>query len=165
MHVADVGAGTGLFTLPLATAVGPRGRVWAIDVQQSFVDHITARAEAAGLTNVVGRVADQRATGLDASSIDLAFVCDAYHHLELPRTYLADLRRALVPGGRLIIIDYDRTQPGTTASMREHIRGDPALFRQEIEAAGFALVAAPQTLDENFFMIFERPAAAAPTAN
>lgn len=160
-RVADVGAGTGLFTLLFAAAVGPTGRVWAVDVQAPFVEHVVHRAKSAGLHNVVGRVADQRATGLDPGSVDLAFLCDAYHHLELPRTYLADVRRALVPGGLLAIIDYDRTRPGTSDGMREHIRDDPPQFRREIEAAGFTLVAEPRLLGENFFMIFERSSHAA----
>lgn len=156
--VADVGAGTGLFTLMFAAAVGPTGRVFAVDVQDYFLDHIAARARAAKLTNVVARRADQRGTGLDTASIDVAFLCDAYHHLELPNTYLADLRRALVPGGRLVVIDYDRTRPGTSAWMKDHIRADPEALRAEIEAAGFTLIDAPDVLDENFFLVFRSPA-------
>jgi ubiquinone/menaquinone biosynthesis C-methylase UbiE len=155
MRIADVGAGTGLFTLLFATAVGASGRVVAVDVQQYFLDHVAARAAEAGLANVAVRLADQRSTGLAAASIDVAFLCDAYHHLELPNTYLADLRRALGPDGRLVVIDYDRTRPGTKAWMKEHIRADPAEFRREIEAAGFVLSASPAVLVENFFWVFE----------
>ncbi|MBK8265558.1 MAG: methyltransferase domain-containing protein [Nannocystis sp.] len=90
-----------------------------------------------------------------AASIDVAFLCDAYHHLELPNTYLADLRRALGPDGRSVVIDYDRTRPGTKAWMKEHIRADPGEFRREIEAAWFVLSASPAVLVENFFWVFE----------
>lgn len=160
MRVADVGAGTGLFTLSFAAAVGSTGRVVAVDVQQYFLDHIAARAAEAKLDNVELRLADQHRTGLEAGSVDVAFLCDAYHHLELPHGYLTDLRRALAPGGRLVIIDYDRTRPGTKAWMKDHIRADPAEFRREIEAAGFVLSESPAVLDENFFWVFEvsRPA-------
>jgi SAM-dependent methyltransferase len=159
--VADVGAGTGLFTLLFAEKVG---KVVAVDVQQYFLDHVAARAQALGLANITTQLADQRRTGLAAVSIDLAFLCDAYHHLELPRTYLADLRRAIRPGGRLVVIDYDRTRPGTGAWMKEHIRADPAELRREIEAAGFTLVDEPKLLRENFFWIFRAPEAQGSTS-
>ncbi|MBX7079927.1 MAG: methyltransferase domain-containing protein [Nannocystaceae bacterium] len=155
-RIADVGAGTGLFTLAFARAVGEGGLVYAIDVRTYFLEHIAARAREQALANVKPVLADQRHTGLAAQTIELAFLCDAYHHLELPRTYLADLHRALVERGRLVVIDYDRTRPGTSAWMKDHVRADPDAFRSEIEAAGFRLVAAPALLRENFVMVFER---------
>jgi SAM-dependent methyltransferase len=157
-RVADVGAGTGLFTLLFAEKVGKRGTVVAVDVQQYFLDHVAQRAKDLGLANVTTQLADQRGTGLPADSIDVAFLCDAYHHLELPRTYLADLRRVITPGGRLVVIDYDRARKGADKWMKDHIRADPAELRAEIEAAGFVVVAQPRVLVENFFLIFERPA-------
>ena len=157
--VADVGAGTGLFTLLFAEKVGKQGSVVAVDVQQYFLDHVALRAKALGLANITVQLADQRGTGLAAASLDLAFLCDAYHHLELPRTYLADLRRAIKPGGRLVVIDYDRTRPGTRAWMKDHIRADPPELRREIEAAGFVFVDEPDLLRENFFMVFRAPEA------
>ncbi|MBK6923500.1 MAG: methyltransferase domain-containing protein [Deltaproteobacteria bacterium] len=156
--VADVGAGTGLFTLEFARRVGPRGRVFAVDVQPYFREHIAERAAQAGLENITTVVADQRHSGLAADSVDVAFLCDAYHHLELPQTYLADLHRALRPGARLVVVDYDRTRAGVDAWMRKHVRADPEQFRREIEGAGFRLVDTPALLRENFVMIFERPA-------
>jgi len=159
--IADVGAGTGLFTLLFAEKAGKQGRVVAVDVQQYFLDHVAERAKALGLANITVQLADQRGTGLAPASIDLAFLCDAYHHLELPRTYLADLRRVIKPGGRLVIIDYDRTRPGTGAWMKDHIRADPAELRREIEAAGFTLIGEPKGLRENFFYVFRAPRAPA----
>jgi predicted methyltransferase len=156
LRVADVGAGSGLFTRLFADAVGPTGRVYAVDVQADFLAQIAARAEADGHAQVEIRRADQRRTGLAPGSIDVAFLCDAYHHLELPKTYLADLRRALVPGGRLVIIDYDRSRPGTDAWMKDHIRADPPVLLGEIEAAGFTPTAVSLRLEENFVAVFTR---------
>lgn len=156
LRVADVGAGSGLFTRLFAEAVGPSGRVYAVDVQADFLTQIAARAEADGQAQVETRRADQRRTGLDPGSIDVAFLCDAYHHLELPKTYLADLHRALVPGGRLVIIDYDRSRPGTEAWMKDHIRADPPQLLGEIEAAGFTPTAVSLRLEENFVAVFTR---------
>lgn len=155
--IADVGAGTGLFTLEFARRVGPGGRVFAVDPQAYFREHIATRAKQAKLRNITTVAADQRHSGLAAASVDLAFLCDAYHHLELPRTYLADLFQALRPGARLVVIDYDRTRPGTSQWMHDHVRADPPQFRAEIEQAGFRLLDTPELLRENFVMIFERP--------
>lgn len=155
-RIADVGAGSGLFTRLFADAVGPTGRVYAVDVQADFLAQIAARAATDGHAQVEIRRADQRRTGLAPSSIDVAFLCDAYHHLELPKTYLADLRRALVPGGRLVVIDYDRSRPGTEAWMKDHIRADPPVLLGEIEAAGFTPTPVSLRLEENFVAVFTR---------
>ena len=109
MDVADVGAGSGLFTLAIARAVGPEGKVYAVDVQAYFLERIAERARAAKLANVVTVAADQRTSGLAEDSIDLALFVDSYHHLEHPDATLADVRRALRAGRRLVVIDYDRT--------------------------------------------------------
>ncbi len=156
MAVADVGAGSGLFTLPIAKAVGSKGRVYAVDVQAYFLESIAKRAKKAKLTNVQTVHADQHASGLAEASVDLAILVDAYHHLERPTAYLADLHRAIRPDGRLVVIDFDRTRPGTGAWMKEHVRADPDVFQREIEAAGFELVERPKLLEENFVMVFRR---------
>lgn len=156
MAVADVGAGTGMFTVELARAVTPGGVVYAVDPQPYFLEHIAARAREAKLDDVRTVHADQRESGLAPGSIDVAFLCDVYHHLELPKTYLADLHAALREHGRLVIVDYDRTREGTRQWMRDHIRADPADFRAEIGSAGFTLLAEPKLLAENFVMIFAR---------
>ncbi|HWB77115.1 MAG TPA: methyltransferase [Nannocystaceae bacterium] len=156
MAVADVGAGTGMFTVELARAVLPGGIAYAVDPQSYFLEHVAARARDAKLDNVRTIHADQRGSGLAKGSIDVAFMCDVYHHLELPKTYLADLHAALRDGGKLVIVDYDRTRKSTRAWMRDHIRADPAEFRAEIESAGFTLLAEPKLLEENFVMIFAR---------
>jgi len=155
MEVADVGAGSGLFTLAMARAVGPKGKVYAVDVQAYFLDAIAERARAAKLANVVTVTADQRASGLAADSIDLALLVDSYHHLEHPAAYLADLRRALRAGGRLVVIDYDRTGAHADGWMKDHVRADPGEFLREIEAAGFRLRERAALLRENFVYVLE----------
>nr|MCU0977524.1 class I SAM-dependent methyltransferase [Steroidobacteraceae bacterium] len=80
MRVADVGAGTGLYTELFARAVGAEGRVYAVDVASSFVGAIEQRMQAQGLQNVRGIVNTQRSTLLPPNSVDLVFVADTYHH-------------------------------------------------------------------------------------
>jgi predicted methyltransferase len=156
MHVADVGAGTGLFTLDFAKAVGASGRVYAVDVQDYFLEHIASKASKRGVTNVEIVEATQTSVNLPAGSVDLAFLCDAYHHIEYPRTYLRSLHDALRPGGRLVVIDYEAIPGESEAWVLEHVRATPEQFRAEIESAGFAFAREHEILDENFFFEFTR---------
>ncbi|MGB5832520.1 MAG: class I SAM-dependent methyltransferase, partial [Thiohalocapsa sp.] len=82
MRIADVGAGTGLYTLLFARAVGPAGRVYAVDISESFVEAITKRAIEYHVDNVVPVVNDQQNTELPPESVDLVFLADTYHHFE-----------------------------------------------------------------------------------
>lgn len=157
--VADVGAGTGLFTLPIAQAVGPQGLVYAVDIAPAFVEHVRSRAAAAGLGQVRPVLCDDRDTGLPPASVDAAFVCDTYHHFEHPAETLASLRAALRPGGRLLLVDFER-EPGVSREwVLGHVRAGQAQVRAELEAAGFRHrrdVAVPG-LTENWVMEFVRP--------
>jgi len=154
--VADIGAGTGLFTRLFAARVGPQGRVYAVDIARNFVDGNVRRARQAGLENVVGVVSAQTDTRLEAGSVDLAFICDAYHHFENPPAMLASIRRALRPGGTLVVIDFERI-PGTSPEwILKHVRAGKEDFRREIEAAGFRFVEEVKLMRENYFLRFSR---------
>ena len=158
MRVADVGAGTGLFTLLFARATGSSGRVYAVDIAPDFVDNILRRARTEELTNVTGVVNSNTDTSLAPDSVDLAFVCDTYHHFEQPDAMLASIRRALVPGGTLVVIDFDRAEGKSSRWVLEHVRAGKAQVVHEIEAAGFHQVADEQILKENFFLRFAKAA-------
>ena len=80
MAVADIGAGTGLFTRLFSPEVGSKGRVFAVDIAKEFVDHIEDTAREQKLDNVIGHVCKQDSVELPESSIDLVFICDVYHH-------------------------------------------------------------------------------------
>jgi ubiquinone/menaquinone biosynthesis C-methylase UbiE len=154
--IADVGAGTGLFTRQLAARVGPQGRVYAVDIARAFVDGNLARARAARLNNVVGVVSTQADTRLEESSVDVAFVCDTYHHFEDPKAMLASIRRALRPGGTLVVVDFERI-PGTSPDwILKHVRAGKEDFRREIEASGFRFGEEVKLMRENYFLRFTR---------
>ncbi len=156
MRIADVGAGTGLFTMRFAEAVGPTGTVYAVDVSETFVDAIRARATAEGLKNVVPVVNQQTSVALPPASVDLVFVCDTYHHFEYPRAMLDSIREALVPGGVLAIIDY-RREPGISSPwILAHVRADRRTVTTEVERAGFALIDEPIKLRDNYFVRFRK---------
>lgn len=156
--VADVGIGSGLFTLEFAKAVGDGGKVFAVDVQDYFLDHVRGRVEEAKLSNVTFVKAGQRSAKLEADSVDVAFMCDVFHHVEYPKAYLASLFAAVKPGGRLVIIDFNAEPDVAEDWIIEHVRATPSQFRAEIEAAGFEFRVAHEILKQNFFYEFARPA-------
>lgn len=158
MAVADIGAGSGLFTLLFADRVGPRGTVFAVDIVPGFLEQIAARATAAGLRNVRTTLATERSSMLPPRSIDLAFLCDTYHHFEYPRATLASIHAALKPGGRLVLVDFRRV-PGVSSDwVLGHVRAGQEVFTAEIEAAGFRQTGEGDFLKENYFVHFLRTA-------
>ena len=157
MAVADVGAGTGLFTLLFAKAVMPGGRVYAVDISQAFIEHIRGRAKTEGLDNVTAILTKGTETELPEASVDLVYTCDTYHHFEHPEQTLQSIRRALRPGGRMVVIDFEKI-PGETRKQRmEHTRADKQTAIREIEAAGFRFVEEKKLMTENYFVVFSRP--------
>ena len=143
LDVADVGAGTGLFTRLFAAQVSP-GKVYAVDIAQKFIDHIEKSSREQDLTNVIGVVCADDSTGLEADSVDLVFICDTYHHFGKPEKNLASIRQALRPGGRLVIVEFEKIQGVTPDWVMNHVRPDKQMVIQEVTAAGFQLIDQPQ---------------------
>ena len=111
MRVADVGAGTGFVSRRLARAVGPQGRVEAVDVQPQMVEMLTKRARNENLGQlhpVLGAEDDVR---LPPDSVDMAIMVDVYHELAHPYEILASITRALRPGGRVVFVEYRAEDP------------------------------------------------------
>src|SRR5713101_2496241 len=104
--VADIGAGSGYFTLRLARAVGQKGRVFAVDVDEGMLDYLHQRLDKEKIQNVQAMHVPPHDPLLIDGSLDLAFVCNTYHHLEDRDVYLRKLRKALKPDGRLVIVDF-----------------------------------------------------------
>lgn len=156
--VADVGAGTGLFTRLFAERVGTKGKVYAVDVAVPFLKHIADDAKRAGQTQVVTVLGAQDSIKVPPASVDLVFLSDVYHHIEKPREVLASIHAALRPGGRLVVIDFDRVEGKSSGFVLKHIRASQKVFRSEIEEAGFTLEPTknPPKLKENFFLKFRR---------
>lgn len=156
MSVADIGAGTGLFTRLFAEAVTPTGTVYAVDISEPFIENILRSSREQGLANVLGIVNTPRDTGLPADSIDLAFITATYHHFEYPASMLASIYRALHRDGRLIIIDFRRDPHVSSRWVMGHVRGDKTLVIEEVQAAGFRLVDDKPLLQSNYFLLFEK---------
>jgi len=156
--VADIGAGTGLFTSLLSEAVGDEGRVIAVDISEAFVARVADRAEREGLTNVETRVSNERSAELPAGEVDVAFLCDVYHHFEYHEDMLRSIRRALKPGGRLVVVDFERIPGVTREFLMGHVRAGKDVVRAEVIGAGFELVEEVDVaaFRENYFLRFQR---------
>lgn len=152
-QIADVGAGTGIYTRLFAQAVGPTGTVYATDLAQKFLAYIAANAAKDGLKNVRTVQAGDRVSNLREASVDVIFHSDVYHHFEFPLTMNADLHRALKPGGRLYVLEMEKAGGNTS-----HVRAPRNVVIAEIEKSGFALVGPLQVpgLTENYMLQFRK---------
>ena len=157
MTVADVGAGTGLFTRLLSPAVGASGKVIAVDISKEFIDHIEQLARQQHMENIVGIVCKQDSAELPAESVDLVFICDTYHHFEFPQKTMHSIYTGLKPKGQLVLIDYRRI-PGVSADwVIEHVRAGQEVFTREIVDAGFKQIDEKKDLlKESYFVRFEK---------
>jgi ubiquinone/menaquinone biosynthesis C-methylase UbiE len=162
MSVADVGAGTGLLTRLIAGKVGAEGRVYAVDVVPEFVEHIQETCQEQGLKNVAGIVCKPDSVELPPQSIDLALICDTYHHMEFPYKTMATVHRALRPDGRLILIELKRVEGESSEWILNHVRAGQDVFTKEIADAGFEIVGEKDdVLEQNYFVVFRKTNAAA----
>jgi len=159
--VADVGAGTGLFTQLFAEQVGPKGTVYAVDIGPAFVKYIAEEAKQRGHERVVKTVLNTPDSAeLPPGSIDVAFLCDTYHHFEHPEKMLASIHRALRPGGRLIVIDFDLGK-NSGEFVKQRARAAKEVYYREIAAAGFERIETKDApaIKDNFYAEFRRVAA------
>lgn len=155
--VADIGAGTGLFTRLFADAAGESGRVIAVDISQNFLDHIQKTCREAGQQNVETLLCTADSAELPDASVDVAFICDTYHHFEFPLRTMSSLHRALKPGGRVILVDFRRVPGTSTDWIMNHVRAGQEVFESELVEAGFSKTREPAgLLNENYFVEFTK---------
>lgn len=158
MAVADIGAGTGLFTMMFARDVGADGRVYAVDLSPKLVEHVRDRVAQSGLRQVQPVLCTDHSTNLAPASVDTVFVCDTYHHFEYPQATLRSIHEALRPGGTLIVVDFERIPGVSREWLLDHVRAGKEVFTAEIEAAGFRKTdeVAIEGLHENYFLRFRK---------
>ena len=155
--VGDIGAGTGLLSSKMAEAVGPRGRVYAVDIVPEFLERIQTRVDEEGLSNVSVVQGGERATGLPRGTLDVAFMCDTYHHLEYPVAYMRSVFETLRPGSKLVLVDMIRVEGESSPSVLRHVRTGKASVIEEVERAGFRFESEIDLLEENYYLYFRRP--------
>jgi len=137
MVVADIGAGSGYYTVRMAKKVGPSGKVYATDIQQGMLDLLTRRVTRERLTQVVPVLGTADDPRLPPGVLDLALMVDVYHELSAPQAFIRRLRESLKPEGRLVLIEYRKEDP--RVPIREEHKMSVAQVRQELAADGFTI--------------------------
>ncbi len=149
--VADIGAGSGYFTMRLAHHVGPTGRVYAVDVNPDMIGHLDARVRDAGLLNVSTILAPPDDPRLP-QPVDRFVIVDVWHHIEDQAGYLAKMKKALKPGGQIVMIDFHKRDlpVGPPAGMK--IAREDLL--KQMQQNGFRLVGEHTFLPYQYFLVF-----------
>jgi ubiquinone/menaquinone biosynthesis C-methylase UbiE len=151
--VADLGAGSGWFTVRLAVRVGPNGKVYAEDIQHQMIEAISRRVAREGLRNVetiLGSASDPRLP----QPVDAVLIVDAYHEMEHKVALLRNVAKALKPDGRIGIINFKKDGHGPGPPMDERV--DPERVIRDAEAAGLRLLARPGFLQYQHMLVFGR---------
>lgn len=149
MKVADIGSGSGLFTRPIAKAVGPNGVAFAVDIDPALLKIVERSAADEKMANVRTILATPGDPKLP-EPVDLAFVCDTLHHIEQPGAYLQTLKKYLTPGGRIAVIDFSEKWPQGHEPMRYSLEQLEAWMK----AAAMERIASHAWLDNSFFVIY-----------
>lgn len=155
--VADVGAGAGYHSVRLARRVGPEGTVLATDLQPEMLEMLRRNARAAGATNIKPILATQRDTKLPEGKVDLILMVDVYHECTQPDVTLQGLRKALRPGGRLVLVEFRGEDPDVPIKP-EH-KMTLKQVRREVEPQGFVFKHSHEFLPWQHIIVFEKPAA------
>jgi predicted methyltransferase len=150
--VADVGCGSGYFTVHLAKRVGPSGKVYATDAQKEMLAALEKKIIARRLTNVVPILAAEDDARLPKATFDLVLMVDVYHELQEPAATLAQLRAALKPSGHLALVEY-RGEDSKLEIRPEH-KMTLDQIKKELGANGFTFVASDESLPEQHIVTF-----------
>jgi len=150
--VADVGSGSGYFSLRLAQAVGDSGRVYAVDVSPDMVLHLTRRVRDAGVRNVQSVLSAPDDPLLPDASVDLFFICDTWHHIDERGPYIDLMKRMLRPGGRVAIVDFHKRELPFGPPLAMKIAREDLV--KEMEAGGLRLAAEHTFLPYQYFLVF-----------
>ena len=154
--VADIGAGTGYFTFPIAQRV-PLGKVFSVDIQPEMLARIARRKALENVANVETVLGEQDDPKLPDNQIDLAFIVDAYHEFSFPREMGERLKESLKPGGQLVLVEYRAEDPRVPIK-RLHKMSEVQV-KQEMAAIGLDWVRTESYLPQQHVLIFQKPRA------
>jgi ubiquinone/menaquinone biosynthesis C-methylase UbiE len=158
MVVADIGAGSGLFSRPLATAVAPSGKVYAVDIQQDLLDHINQRDKEENIRNIQTVLGEYDDPKLPTRDVDLAFINDVLHHIQHRAVYLKALGTYIKPNGRIAIIEMNKDDPNTPHRNQPELLVSRAEILQWMSDAGFKLAEEHADLfpGTKWFLVFRK---------
>lgn len=157
MVVADIGAGSGYFTIPMSRLVRPGGRVYAVDIQRRMLEIIAKKIEKQKkdpVENVTLVLSEGNDPNLPPESIDVALMVDVYHELHEPQAVLKAIRTALKPTGRLILLEYRAEDP--TVPIQTLHKMSVATAKLEVEHEGFTLAQVKKDLPWQHLLIFTK---------
>lgn len=152
MSVADIGAGTGYFSIRLAAKVGSTGRVYANDVQPEMLARIRERTAKLHLTNIETVLGSEASPKLPVGKMDIVLLVDVYHEFSQPQRMLDAIRTSLKPEGRLVLLEYRKDDP-TIPIRPDHKMSIPEV-RTEVEAQGFKMDKVLDTLPRQHIFFF-----------
>jgi tRNA A58 N-methylase Trm61 len=154
--VADIGAGTGIFSVPIARAVGTSGTVLAVEVDAGFLPIIAEKATAEGVDNVESVLGEFGDPNLPRADVDVAFFHDVLHHIEERQAYLLALAEYMAQDSRIVVVDYDMNVPGVPHSNQPEMLISPDQVREWMDAAGFEVERTVDMFDDKFFVVYRR---------
>jgi protein-L-isoaspartate O-methyltransferase len=153
--VADIGAGAGYTSLRLAKRVGPTGTVLATDVQSQMLAMLADNARTAGVKNIKAIRSTQTDTKLPESKVDLALMVDVYHEASDPEALLKGLKKAIKPGGRLVLVEFRGEDP--EVPIKPEHKMTLKQVRKEVEPQGFRFKESLEFLPWQHIIIFVKP--------
>ncbi len=152
-QVADIGAGTGVFSGPLAQAVAPGGTLYAVEIDQELLDYVNDRAGRENITNITAVLGEFEDPNLPSRELDLIFFHDVLHHIENRQQYLQVTASYLKPGGRIVVVDMIKGHPEAGHRDQPEMQISPEDVKQWMEAADLRLVEEVDDLFENKFFV------------
>lgn len=150
--VADIGAGTGYYSFKIARYL-PEGKVYAVEVQNDFIEIIRSRVRDSALSNIEVVKGSEQTPNLPENTFNYVLMVDVYHELEYPHEMLAAIKKILKPGGKLILMEYKAEDPAV--KIRPLHKTSEKQIRMELEANGFRMIENGTFLPIQHFFVFE----------
>jgi ubiquinone/menaquinone biosynthesis C-methylase UbiE len=153
--VADIGAGTGIFSVPMAREVAPEGKVYAVEVDAGFLPLIAAKARENGVDNVetvLGEFGDPKLP----ANVDVAFFHDVLHHIEQRQAYVEALARYMDVGSRIVVVDYDMNVEGVPHANQPEMLIGPEQVAGWMRAVGFEVSREVDMFEDKFFVVYTK---------
>jgi protein-L-isoaspartate O-methyltransferase len=154
--IADVGAGTGYHTFPLAQMTGAKGKVYAVDIQKEMLDIIRARMKAGKISNVVPTKGTEKTPKLPDEAIDMILLVDVYHEFSYPFEMTEGMVKSLKPGGRLVFVEYRLEDPNVPIKLVHRMSEKQVL--KEMEPHPLRYVETLNDLSWQHVIVFEKKA-------
>ena len=154
MVVADVGVGTGYFAFRMAPHVGEKGKILGVDIQKEMLALLAKKAKKLGITNVEGVLGEEKDPKLPDDGVDLVLMVDVYHEFSYPYEMMVAIKKALKPGGRVVLVEYRKEDPKVPIKLVHKMT--EAQCKKEMAAAGLEWVKTVGTLPRQHIAIFRK---------